>query len=167
MWFRVELHSERARRGGLLQALTRQLASHPHYMLVTERRITNFPCDNSEVGSRETANLLNQCSVAYAGTRHMCPVSPYSGFSVAAELGIAYLEHLIDYDPLPETRNARRWTSASLHAFVSFLFLDHPEVNTVVPPLPIDPETHGEMREVPVDDRYHVIRTGQGDAPEA
>ncbi|EMI22519.1 hypothetical protein RMSM_00544 [Rhodopirellula maiorica SM1] len=159
MWFPVELHCPSAQRGGLPAALKAALEQHAHYHIVDERRIANLQCDSSPNGVASTFAKLDDCSATYIGARHMSPVAPFCAFTMAPELGIAYLEHLIDYEPLAETRFGERWLASALYGFVHMLLRDHETLSAVVLPLPIDGDPPAGYTQVSVDDRYHIKRT--------
>ena len=161
MWFPVDLHCPSAQRGGLPAALKVALEQHPHHHIVDQRKITNHQCDSSPNGVASTFALLDDCSAAYIGARHMIPAAPFCAFTLATELGIAYLEHLIDYEPLAETRFGKRWLANALYGFVHMLLRDHESMEAVVLPLPIDGDPPGGFTQIAVDDRYHIKRTEQ------
>jgi len=135
MWCPVELHASRGQVRDLSRALAAQLRTSRHYALVTKRRIDGRAIDNSLEAATQMVCLLEDCAVAYIGARHGTPIAPYAGFTLARELGIAYLEHLIDYDPPSENQQPRRWLTNGLHAFVFLLFREHTQIDTVVLPL--------------------------------
>lgn len=78
---------------------------------------------------------------------------------MAPEVGIAYLEHLIDYEPLADTRFGQRWLTNALYSFVCLLLRDNDSLSTVVMPLPIVGDPVSGFEQVAVDDRYHIRRT--------
>ncbi|MEZ6052862.1 MAG: hypothetical protein R3C02_16000 [Planctomycetaceae bacterium] len=164
MWFPVDLHSLSAQRGGLPAAVMAAFEQHAHFHIVDERRIANHQCDSSANGAASTFAKLDDCSATYIGARHMSPVAPFCAFTLAPELGIAYLEHLIDYEPLAETRFGKRWLANALYGFVHMLLRDHQTLSAVVLPLPIDGEPPAGFAQVAVDDRYHIKRTEQSAA---
>ena len=159
MWFPVELHSPSAQRGGLPAALMAALEQHTHYHIVDNRKISNHQCDSSSIGAASTFALLDDCGAVYIGARHMSPVAPFCAFTRAPELGIAYLEHLIDYEPLAQTRFGQRWLANALFGFVYMLLHDNDSLSAVVLPLPIDGDPAAGFTQVAVDDRYHIKRT--------
>lgn len=159
MWFPVELHSPSAQRGQLAAAVIAALEQHSHYHIIEERKVANHPCDSSPTGAAATLAMLEGCTAAYIGARHMNPVAPFCAFTTAPELGIAYLEHLIDYEPLAKSRFSKRWLSAGLHGFVHLLLRDHKTLSAVVLPLPIDGDPPAGFAQIAVDDRYHIVRT--------
>jgi len=159
MWFPVELHCPTAQRGGLAAALRATLEHHIHYHVVDERKIANYQCDSSPAGAASVFARLNDCSAAYIGTGHMRPVAPFCAFTLSRELGMAYLEHLIDYEPLTEQPSSKRWLAHALYAFVQELLHDHESLSFVVLPLPIEGGTPAGFTQVVSGDRYHLIRT--------
>jgi len=159
MWFPVELHSPSAQRGGLPAALKATLEQHAHYHIVDEQKIANHQCDSSPTGAALTFARLNDCSATYIGTGHMRPVAPFCAFRLAPELGIAYLQHLIDYEPLTEKQSSKRWFGNALYAFVHVLLRDHESLSVVVMPLPIAGEPPAGFLQVASGDRYHIKRT--------
>jgi hypothetical protein len=161
MWFPVDLHCPSAQRGGLPAAVTAALEQHAHYQIVDERRIANHQCDSSPNGAAATFAKLDDCSATYIGARHMSPVAPFCAFTLAPDLGIAYLEHLIDYEPLAETRFGKRWLASALYGFVHILLRDHESLSAVVLPLPIDGHPPDGFTQVAVDDRFQIKRTEQ------
>lgn len=158
MWLPVDLHCLLAQRRGLPIAVTELLEKHAHYQIVEERRIANQKCDSSPSGAAATYAKLDNCSATYIGARHMSPVAPFCAFTLAPELGIAYLEHLIDYEPLAETSFGNRWLANALYGFVYILLRDHESLSAVVLPLPIDGDPPCGFTQVAVDDRYHIKR---------
>jgi hypothetical protein len=142
------------------------LEQHAHYHIVDERKIANRQCDSSPNGVAATFARLNDCSATYIGTGHMRPVAPFCAFTLAPELGIAYLEHLIDYESLTEKRSSKRWLASALYAFVHVLLRDHESLSYVVLPLPIEGEPPAGFTQVASGDRYHIKRTEQSVQPE-
>lgn len=134
MWFPVEIHSKQAAASGLLDALAASLCGHLHHFVVADRRIDGRPVGQTVAAAADAVRLLGGCSVAYVGARHGAPIAPFAGFSLAPALGIAYLEYLIDYDPVPESGGFSRWLTSGLDAFVMFLRREHADIRTVVLP---------------------------------
>ncbi len=89
----------------------------------------------------------------------MIPVAPFCAFTLAPESGIAYLEHLLDYEPLDEKRIGRQCLAAALYSFVHLLLRDHESLSAVVLPLPIDGNPPDGFTQVAADDRFHIKRT--------
>ncbi len=160
MWFPVALHASSNQIRGIAKALEETLEQRTHCHVVDQRRIANSPCDSSSEGAAATVMLLGKCSVAYVGASNGIPVAPFCGFTLASELGVAYLEHLIDYEPLAATKFGKHWLANALFSFVYVLLREHKTLNAVVLPLPIAGDPLKGFRQVPVDDRYHVVRTG-------
>lgn len=135
MWFPVEIHSRQAVASGLGDSLAACFRAHPHHFIVTGRKVEGRPVGQTAEAALEAVRLLESCSVAYVGARHGSPIAPFAGFSLAPALGIAYLEYLIDYDPLPERRAFSRWLTNGLEAFGMFLRREHENIQTVVLPV--------------------------------
>lgn len=167
MWFPIELHCLTAQRGGLPAALKATLEQHSHYHVVDERKIANYQCDSSPSGAASMFARLNDCSAAYIGTGHMRPVAPFCAFTLAPEFGIAYLEHLIDYEPLTEKQSSKRWLANALYAFVYELLRDHASLSFVVLPLPIEGEPPAGFTQVISGDCYRIKRTEPSVAPKS
>ena len=165
MWYPVELHSQDANRGGLLGALVEELSSRPHYLLVTSRQISGQLCDESEDGARQTAVMLDQCSTAYVGTHHMAPVAPYSAFTLAPDIGVAYLEYFIDYNPLPTKVFDSHTISSPLHDFATALFREHQEIHTIVLPMPTSPVLDDHFEQHAVGEHYYLVRIERAAQP--
>ena len=157
MWFPAQLNAD-AKHNGLLTALASVLSSHVHVHVIQDRIFANAPSDSSTEGVARTVKLLTQCTAAYVGTSNMKPSAPYCAFTIAPELGIAYLEHLIDYDQLTPSSFGERWLAASLYQFINALVSDYPAVENVVSALPIDGIPPAGFVQTPVDDRFHVTK---------
>lgn len=161
MWLPVELHNPSAQRGGLAAALVAVLEQHTHYHIVDQRKIAHHRCDSSRNGAAATLALLDRCSATYIGVQHMRPVAPFCAFTTAPELHIAYLEHLIDCEPLTESRFGTRWLAAGLYAFVHMLLRDQNSLSAIVLPSPIDGDPPAGFAQIAVDERYPIRRTEQ------
>lgn len=140
MWHVVEMHNQRVRDRGLREALVSHLATVPHHVLVSEGQ----PDGAATLTNVEAASLLVQkleeCSVAYVGSRHASPVAPYCGFSVAPDLGLARLEYLIDYAALP--RHKDKWLTNALASILWVCLRENSAIQQIVLPALLEEESY-------------------------
>ena len=157
MWFPVEVHSVGAVAGGLLNAAREHIRQYPQFHIVSDRRFDGRTINDADVDA--VVDAIDNCSVAFAGTNHMTPNGPFGGFTLAPDLGVAYLEHLVAHDPLPDDRRISVWITAPVHHFVNFLLREHAEINTVVLPMPLGDPPFDGFTQTAVDDRIHLTRS--------
>ena len=158
MWFPVELHSVSAVSGGLLAALREHLLAHEHHVLVHDRRLVGYPIDRDSGEINRVVEGLAACSIAYVGTQHLVPVAPFAAFTAAPELGIAYLETLIDQDAPGNGSGLPPWLTNGVGIFVFRLFREHPQITEIVLPFPIG--SAGGITEREVAGHFHLSRDG-------
>ena len=157
MWFPVEVHSVGAVAGGLLDAAREHLRQCPQFHLVSDRRFDGRRISDADVDS--VIDALDDCSVSFSGTTNMRAIGPFGGFTLAPDLGVAYLEHLVAHDPLPNDRELSVWITAPVNRFVTFLLRDNPEIDTVVLPMPLGDLPFDGFTQATVDDRFHLTRS--------
>lgn len=158
MWFPVEIHSEGAVNGGLPAALREHLRLQPHVIVVADRKLVNQPLGNDPGELDSVLDEFTSCSAAYVGTHHMSPAAPFGAFKIASDLGIAYLELLLDANPWEGNAKADAAISVAIHSFVHCLFEDHLQVDRVI--LPFALTTPFELRFVQTEESgsYHLTR---------
>lgn len=159
MWIPVELHNESARARGLREALLAHLTTYPHYKLVSGGFQDGEQLSPGSQSAARAVGELEACSIAYIGSRHMQPVAPFCGFSVAPDLGVARIEQLIDYEVLPSGRPAKKWLTNAVASILWVLFREHPEIKQVAIPLPVVEASFGEMKVKQIGGKYFAVRT--------
>jgi len=159
MWAPVNLNNPKPRQAGLREALVASIAASPHYRLVSHGSLDGQQLPKGEEAADAFVRSFEESSLAYVGCSHMKPVAPFCAFSVASELGIARIEHLVDYGALPRRREKDKWLTNAIASFLVVLFLEHPNIRQVALPVSVAEESFGDFSIKYIDGVAHAIRT--------
>jgi len=157
MWKPVDLHNPLARERGLREALVAHLAQYPHHLLVAHGKQDGAQTSTGVAEAESFVQLLEACSIAYIGCRHMQPVAPFCAFSLAQTLGVARMEYLVDYQASPGSED--RWLTNAVGSLLWVLFREHPEVQQVAIPVSLREESFDEFAIKQIDGRSFAVRS--------
>ena len=160
MWLPVDIHKESAREGGVVESFLSHLAEGKYYYLIKGRNVVNETLDTigKETAEEIVANF-EKCSVCYVGTSRMRACAPFLAATIAEDIGIAYLEHLIDFDPIEGAATLGRWSSNMIESLCYLIFKDNESINSIVIPLLLRENSINEYRVKIENGRSVVCRT--------
>lgn len=167
IWFLEDLHRRSGGSGGYREATLRAWHEAAFACTVYAGRLLERPIILTAENAGEMMVVIEGCSLAVGGAVEMRPAAPWAGFSVAAGLGIAVLEYLVEVDPAPASRldqNAHRRTAVERALMTARMFEMQPDLREVASPLSIADaavvlEARG-LHESQCDGRFHVVRRG-------
>jgi hypothetical protein len=159
MWHPVELHNPKVLERGLREALVGHLSTYPHHILVSHGEQVGTQLQSGSKHAEELVRKLEASSVAYIGVSHMRLVAPFCTFSLAPELGIARIEHLVDSGPLPVKRSEQKWLVNALASFLFVLFREHHNIQQVALPFEMNDEEFDGFRIENQQGHLYAMRT--------
>ena len=159
MWLPVDIHKVSAIAGGVVESLLSHLAEGKFYYLIQNRNVVNDYLDSLGKAAAESiiANF-KRCSICYVGTSNMRPCAPFLAVTFAEEIGIAYIEHLIDFDSIEDATMLGRWSNRMITSLCHLIFKEHEGVNSIVIPLILRENTMNAYRVEVKDGRSIVCR---------
>lgn len=160
MWLPVDIHSESAKKGGIVQAFQSHLAKGKLCYLVQNRVLVNrsLKCIG-EKSAKEIVSDFELCSVSYVGTSHAQPCPPFLAATVSEGLGLAYIEHIIDLDPVKGAKVLSGFSKNMMESLCYLIFKDYKVVNSIVIPLMLPEATINEYRTKIEGEKTIVYRT--------
>lgn len=167
IWFLEDLHGRSGGPSGYREATLRAWESGKFACTVHAGRLLERPMVLTAENAPEMFAAIEGCAVAVGGALEMRPSAPWAGFSVAAGLGIAVLEYLVEADPATAARgepSAHERTAVERAVMTARLFEMLPALREIASPLSIAAaavvlQAHG-LRETARDGRFHVVRPG-------
>ncbi|CCN72904.1 hypothetical protein [Vibrio nigripulchritudo] len=142
MWLPVDIHKKSAVEGGIVKSFLSHLAEGKFYYLVENRNVVNNCLDTiGKEAARAVVSNFEKCSICYVGTSRMRACAPFLAATFAEEIGIAYIEHLIDFDPIEESTALGCWSNNKIESLCYLIFRKHENINSIVIPLLLRDET--------------------------
>lgn len=153
MWLPIELNRSGEIENGIRQDFLASLKNGKYTYVVKNRNVVNESIRNlQESEAKSILQSFKACSKSFIGTAKMVPCPPFVAFTVAIDLGIAYIEHFIDLDIIEAERPVSKFSRNLIESLCFLVFRNNQKIETIVVPFVL------EERDLP---EYRVEKKGK------
>ena len=135
MWLPVELNNHTEIEKGIREAFLSALQKGKYTYVVKNRDVLNKTISGLKIeNAKAILKAFESCSFCYVGTSKLVPCPPFVAFIVSKELGIAYMEHLIDIDDVKVGKIISGFSRNLIELLCFIVFQKNQSINKIIVP---------------------------------